>query len=167
MTSTNIKVPRPHCAYCNEHHHTSLDCGYQGDVVEIDKSTLSADDRIAMKRVADLAYVEGRKDDQAKTWRPGLIAPEFIRGIATVLAFGAIKYAAGNWALGMDWSRPIDALDRHWTAWKGGEKYDPETGYSHLWHCGCCLMFLVAYEARGIGRDDRSEVGLMAKEKAA
>ncbi len=109
---------------------------------------------------------EGRKDDHAKSWRPGLIAPEFIRGVATVLAFGAVKYAAGNWALGMDWSRPIDALDRHWTAWKGGEKRDPETGYSHLWHMGCSLMFLVAYEARGIGRDDRSEVGLMAKEKA-
>lgn len=106
---------------------------------------------------------EGRKDDTAKKWRPGLIAPEFIRGIAHVLAFGANKYSAGNWALGMDWSRPIDALDRHWTAWKGGEKYDEETGYSHLWHMGCCLMFLVAYEARGIGRDNRIEVGLMAE----
>lgn len=106
---------------------------------------------------------EGRKDDQKKTWRPGLIAVEFIQGIATVLAFGAIKYDAGNWAKGMDWSRPIDALDRHWTAWKGGEKFDPETGYSHLWHAGCCLMFLVAYEARGIGRDDRAEVGMMGR----
>jgi hypothetical protein len=106
-------------------------------------------------------WPEGRKDDTKKTWRPGLIAPEFIRGIATVLSFGAVKYAAGNWAQGMAWSRPIDALDRHWTAWKSGEKYDEETGHSHLWHAGCCLMFLVAYEARGVGRDDRVEVGLM------
>jgi hypothetical protein len=79
-----------------------------------------------------------------------------------VLAFGAWKYAAGNWALGMDWSRPLDALDRHWMAWKGGEKCDPETGYSHLWHMGCCLMFLIAYEARSVGRDDRIECGLIA-----
>ena len=110
---------------------------------------------------------EGQKHDAGKTWRPGLIAPEFIVGIAHVLAFGAKKYSAGNWAKGMAWSRAIDGFDRHWTAWKGGEKYDLETGYSHLWHAGCCLMFLVAYEARGIGRDDRVEVGLMtAKEDA-
>ena len=118
------------------------------------------------RRKADAAKwlaTEGRKDDSGKSWRPGLIATEFIRGIATVLAFGAHKYSAGNWALGMDWSRPIDALDRHWTAWKGGEKVDAETGYSHLWHAGCCLMFLVAYEARGIGRDDREEVGMKGK----
>ena len=125
----------------------------------------------AVERVKELQRVqstmttpaEGRKDDGGKSWRPGLIAVEFIQGIATVLAFGAHKYSAGNWALGMDWSRPIDALDRHWTEWKGGEKVDAETGYSHLWHAGCCLMFLVAYEARGIGRDDREEVGMKGK----
>ena len=32
---------------------------------------------------------------------------------------------------------------------------DTETGYSHLWHAACCLMFLIAYEARGSGTDDR------------
>ena len=108
-----------------------------------------------------------QKYDAGKDCRPGLIAPEFIRGIGKVLAFGAKKYAAGNWALGMDWSRPIDALDRHWTAWKGGERNDPETGFSHLWHMGCCLMFLVAYEARGVGRDDRAECGLMPVDGSA
>jgi hypothetical protein len=108
------------------------------------------------------AKAEAQKLDGGKNCRPGLIAPEMISGIGKVLAFGAKKYAVGNWALGMDWSRPIDALDRHWIAWKGGEKFDPETGYSHLWHMGCCLMFLIAYEARGVGRDDRAECGLMS-----
>jgi len=104
-----------------------------------------------------------QKHDAGKDTRPGLIAPEFTLGIGKVLAFGARKYAAGNWALGMDWSRPIDALERHWNAWKGGERNDPESGLNHLWHVGCCLMFLVAYEARGIGRDDRAECGMMPK----
>lgn len=103
------------------------------------------------------------KHDNGKDCRPGLIAPEMVTGVGKVLAFGARKYSAGNWALGMDWSRPIDALDRHWTAWKGGEAKDPETGYSHLWHVGCCLMFLIAYEARCIGRDDREECGLVRR----
>ena len=104
--------------------------------------------------------VDANKWDDAKDCRPGLIAPEFLQGIGRVLAFGAKKYSAGNWAKGMDWSRCIDALDRHWLAWKSGEQYDSETGYSHLWHMGCCLMFLTTYEARNIGRDNRVETGI-------
>jgi len=104
-----------------------------------------------------------QKHDAGKGCRPGLIAPEMLIGMGKVLAFGAGKYAPGNWALGMDWSRPIDALERHWLAWKSGEARDPETGFSHLLHMGCCLMFLIAYEARGIGRDDRAECGLVQR----
>lgn len=102
-----------------------------------------------------------QKHDTGKGCRPGLIAPEMVLGMGRVLAFGAKKYAPGNWALGMDWSRPIDALERHWQAWKSGENKDPETGLSHLLHCACCLMFLIAYEARGVGRDDRLECGMI------
>jgi hypothetical protein len=45
------------------------------------------------------------KNDADKKSRPGLIAPEMVDGIGRVLAFGARKYSAGNWALGMNWSR--------------------------------------------------------------
>lgn len=88
-----------------------------------------------------------------------------IDALGKVLAFGARKYAAGNWALGMDWSRPWDAMHRHLTAWASGERTDPETGYSHLWHAAAMLMFLIAYEARGVGRDDLAEVGVRAERK--
>lgn len=102
------------------------------------------------------------KHDTEKALRPELIAVEFIEGTATVLAFGGIKYSAGNWAKGMKWSRPFGALLRHLYAWARGEKNDPESGHPHLWHACCCLMFLVAYEARGIGEDDRVSIGLSA-----
>jgi hypothetical protein len=36
-----------------------------------------------------------------------------------------------------------------------GEDKDPETGFSHLSHVGCCALFLIAYELRGAGLDDR------------
>lgn len=136
--------------------------------VERVKAQIAATGAAAVESVDAIAGeppAEGRKDDKGKKCRPGLIAPELIFGIGCVLAFGAKKYNDGNWALGMDWSRPIDALDRHWLAWKGGERADPETGFSHLWHMGCCLMFLVVYEVRGIGRDNRVEVGLMKGSK--
>lgn len=96
----------------------------------------------------------GRKDDAGKL-PYDLLAPEFLEAICYILLFGAEKYAARNWELGMAWSRPFAALQRHIWAWWGGENNDPETGRSHLWHAGCCIMFLIVYEARQIGKDDR------------
>ena len=96
----------------------------------------------------------GRKDDQEKL-PYHLLPPELMEGVATVLQFGARKYAPRNWELGMSWSRPFSALMRHMWAWWRGEKADPETGLSHLWHAGCCLAFLIAYEQRQTGTDDR------------
>ncbi len=75
--------------------------------------------------------------------------------IALVLAAGAAKYPPRNWENGADYSRFFSALMRHLTAWWGGERSDPETGLPHLAHAGCCILFLIAYEARGLGRDDR------------
>ena len=44
---------------------------------------------------------------------------------------------------------------RHMWAWWRGETADPETGASHLHHAACCLAFLIAYEERKAGTDDR------------
>lgn len=97
---------------------------------------------------------EGRKDDLDKN-RLELIPPELIFAVGDILTFGAKKYADRNWEKGMKWSRVYGALMRHlWTWWaKGG--VDPDTGKSHLWHAGCCIAFLIAYEARSTGEDDR------------
>jgi hypothetical protein len=65
----------------------------------------------------------------------------------------------------MTWSRVFGALMRHmWCWWSGMQPtsksflfgdLDAETGKSHLWHAGCCLAFLIAYEERATGTDDR------------
>lgn len=97
---------------------------------------------------------EGRKDDTGKLPYE-LIAPEFLEEIAKVLEFGARKYAPRNWEHGMAWGRCFGALMRHMWSWWRGEEKDAETGFSHLAHAGCCLMFLTAYERRGTGTDNR------------
>ena len=106
----------------------------------------------------------GRKDDNGKP-RMDLIPPEVMFALGTVLGFGAQKYAARNWEQGMSWGRVFGALMRHLWAWWGGRgptsnnfafgDLDAETGFSHLWHALCCVAFLVAYEERGAGEDDR------------
>jgi hypothetical protein len=96
----------------------------------------------------------GRKDDAGKP-RHDLIPPELPNAVALVLAFGADKYGERNWERGMKWGRPFAAMMRHMWAWWSGEKADPETGMPHLWHAACCIAFLIAYENRNIGIDDR------------
>lgn len=101
---------------------------------------------------------EGRKDDVGKP-RMDLLPPELLTATAVVLTFGAKKYSDRNWERGMNWSRVFGALQRHLWAWWDGEGKDIETGYSHLWHASCCLAFLIAYEARRCGADDRPSAG--------
>lgn len=75
--------------------------------------------------------------------------------IADVLAYGANKYEANNWARGTAWGRYFAALCRHLFSWWRGEDRDPETGFSHLAHAGCCLLFLMEYQRNDWGTDDR------------
>ena len=97
---------------------------------------------------------EGKKFDNGKL-RFDLLPVLPLREIAKVFTIGAEKYDDRNWEQGISWSRVFGALMRHMWAWWRGEKADPETGYSHLWHAACCIMFLIAYEEREIGEDDR------------
>ncbi len=97
---------------------------------------------------------EGVKHDQGKDpWH--LLPWDAVRCIVKVLMFGAKKYAPRNWEKGMAWHRLYGATIRHMTAWWEGEVKDPETGYSHLWHAATCILFLIAYELRSVGEDDR------------
>lgn len=98
--------------------------------------------------------MEGKKLDDGKLpWH--LLPGDAVEEIVSILDFGAKKYAPRNWEKGMSWSRVFSALMRHMWAWWGGENVDKETGKSHLAHAGCCILFLIAFEKRKSGTDDR------------
>ena len=103
---------------------------------------------------------EGRKDDAGKL-RMELLPPELSVEVARVLTFGAVKYGDRNWEKGMKWGRVFGALMRHLWAWWNPlvPDTDAETGFSHLAHAACCLAFLIAYESRAAGEDDRPRAG--------
>lgn len=94
------------------------------------------------------------KGDAGKP-RYDLLPPELLEETAIVLEYGARKYSPNNWVNGADWGRYFAAMMRHLWAWWRGEDNDPETGLSHLAHAACCLGFLMAYQRRGLGKDDR------------
>lgn len=76
--------------------------------------------------------------------------------VVGVLSTGAIKYTPNNWRTpGFKWGRLLGAALRHLFAFIGGEDKDPETGYSHLAHAACCVLFLLEHQTIGLGEDDR------------
>ena len=84
------------------------------------------------------------KNDSSKV-RLELIEPEFIEGIGRILTFGAQKYEAHNWKKASssdNIERIKGSLLRHTMSYLKGEKTDPESHESHLYHICCNLMFL-------------------------
>lgn len=75
--------------------------------------------------------------------------------IAQIFTFGAKKYSQWNWSKGIKYSRLYGALLRHLFAWYRGEKIDSESGQSHLYHAGCCIMMLIEMEELRPDMDDR------------
>ena len=100
---------------------------------------------------------EGTKHDSQKI-RLELLPTEALEEVAKVLAFGAKKYDDWNWAKGMAYSRLIGAFFRHSFAWARGIDKDQETTLSHLSHAACCILFLITYELKGLGTDDRPKI---------
>jgi len=107
---------------------------------------------------------KGYKEDGGKI-RLELIPPELVFAVGKILSFGGEKYPYRNWEHGMSWGRCFGALMRHMWCWWGGQgptnksflfgDLDDETKCSHVWHAACCITFLIAYEERSIGEDDR------------
>lgn len=89
---------------------------------------------------------EGIKFDQDKPdW--SLLPLYSLEEVVKVLDHGAKKYGRDNWRyLGAASNRYFAAAMRHLAAWQGGELKDPETGYSHLAHATCNLIFLLWWE---------------------
>ena len=61
-----------------------------------------------------------------------------------------------NWEQGCEWHRPFASAHRHLSAWWRGQRVDEGTNQPHLACAIAQLLFLLAYEQRGHGVDDRS-----------
>lgn len=96
------------------------------------------------------------KYDQGKL-RWGLLPLDAVEEVVKVITFGASKYGDRNWEKGFDFNRNIDALHRHLAAWQRGQDTDAESSLNHLAHAMCNLLFLLTFQLRGVGNDDRSK----------
>lgn len=104
--------------------------------------------------VGEIGSVTGVKHDDGKP-RMDLLPFDSLEEVAKVLSYGAQKYGAHNWRKGFDYSRLVGATLRHLSAWQSGQDTDKETGLSHLAHAAASLLFIIAQEKEGTGKDDR------------
>jgi len=98
---------------------------------------------------------KGAAKFDASKIRVDLVPSEFIFATAAVLTYGERKYAAWNWAKGLEKGRIMAAMMRHAMAYMIGENTDRESGLPHTWHMATCLAMLIASEARGTAIEDR------------
>lgn len=97
---------------------------------------------------------EAAKDDAGKL-RYDLIPPFALEELVRVFSYGAEKYGARNWEVGLDWGRLFGAAQRHLWSWWAGEDADEETGISHLAHAAWNCLALLEFARTHPERDDR------------
>lgn len=96
----------------------------------------------------------GVKHDSRKP-KLSIVPTELLEGAARALTYGAEKYGRGNYRLGMDHCRILDAAIRHLYAYAHREDQDPESMLCHLDHAAANLGMLMYYVANNVGKDDR------------
>ena len=109
------------------------------------KGDLVKDLRILMDLPLPTTTAGGTKHDQAKP-RMDLLDNYALTQLALVLGFGTKKYTDDNWRSGIASRRLLAATMRHVLAYMDGQDLDEESGYSHLAHAMCNLMFAINLE---------------------
>ena len=109
---------------------------------------------------SESTHTEEPKQELALRYNTGkpdysLIPLHLLEGAVRVMASGAEKYSAWNWAKGMPWSTPYACAMRHIAAWYKGETNDSETGENHIDHAICNLLMLKHFADSYKEGDDR------------
>lgn len=123
-----------------------LDDGYTFSGHDSDKRILGF--LHSLKTPSKESTTVGRKDDKGKL-RYSLIPWQVLEGLASVLTFGAKKYAPNNWKVLVDpEERYEDAMWRHIMEYKKGERLDSDSKLPHLWHAVTNLAFLIYFDIK-------------------
>ena len=89
---------------------------------------------------------EGKKFDTDKL-DYSLMPWRAIDEVVKVLMFGAKKYGVNNWKQVTDAKRRyLSAAYRHINAYAEGNQNDDESGFKHLAHAMCCLIFILWFD---------------------
>lgn len=97
-----------------------------------------------------------KKNDWGKI-RWDLIPEEAMEDVVKVLMYGT-HYGEWNWLDNADqvqFTRYLNAMERHLKAVKRGQDKDPDSGLQHLSHIIANALFLSTYITKALGIDNR------------
>ena len=108
----------------------------------------------------DALLLELHKFQEGDLCAPGrildMVGDDGLCKATAVLEYGVKKYAAWNWAKGMNWSVPTGCILRHVHAILfEDEKSDSESGLPHFSHVVCNVVMLAYYITHYREGDDR------------
>lgn len=99
--------------------------------------------------------------------RLDLISPELMIGVGNALAHGCEKHGA-EYPMPTRWSEQYGSIMRHLVRWYAGETNDPSAkNLPHLAMAAARINFLMMFENRGEGVDDRPMMFQKATKAAA
>jgi hypothetical protein len=95
----------------------------------------------------NIQYFDKKHDKNKLRW--DLVSLPILESLATILTYGAEKYAPNSWQdVPKAEHRYFAAMMRHLERYQSGEYLDKESGHPHLWHALCNVYFLVYLEGR-------------------
>ena len=80
--------------------------------------------------------------------------PATLEEMTVAMEYGEQKYGRNNWKKGMEWSRLVDAAQRHGLAIVRGEDIDAESGNRHVAHMLASIHMLLGNHAMNVGTND-------------
>lgn len=105
------------------------------------------------------------KQDNGKA-RYDLIEWRAIDDMANIMAVGAAAHGDQGWKTLIDAEdRYFSAAMRHLVAWRGGDTIDGDSGYPHLAHVMCNIMFLSELDKMAAARATAEEMGYSKVDK--
>lgn len=91
----------------------------------------------------------GLKDMSGDKARLGLVPPSLNEAVAKVLWWAHTDpekaYPLNNWRKGLEWSKPLESIERHAAAIRDGQWLDPESGLPHAYHIATNVAFLIEF----------------------
>jgi hypothetical protein len=98
-----------------------------------------------------------KKNDMGKLeWE--MMPEEALEEVMKVLQFGANKYGKWNWldnANEAEYTRIMNAIERHFKKFKKGQDLDEESSLPELAHVIVNCLFILQYQCLDVGIDNR------------
>jgi hypothetical protein len=101
-------------------------------------------------------FTTGARKEIEEKLRVDLVTPEMIEALATVLTYGAKKYADRNWEKGIPYMVSVGAALRHLLQFLKNNDIDEESGLQHIEQAFLNLGMIVTQKRRNrTDLDDR------------